>query len=98
MWMQAHDDPLQVLVEWGPVGLVAVVVIYAGPLVSGWRWRTRVADDDRHLVLAGATALLVTGAHALIDFPLRVLPNQLAAIVCGAVVLGACRAERVAEG
>jgi O-antigen ligase len=88
IWMRVHNDPIETLVEWGPFGLACLLVVFLTPLVTGVRALARRATVDPVAAAGGIVALAVLGLHALVDFPLQVLPIQLTAATWGAIVLG----------
>jgi len=71
-----HSDPLQMLFELGlPGGLLSLAVYL---LIIGMAWqivRSDAATPQRLLGLGLLLALLASGAHACVDFPLR-LPTS----------------------
>jgi O-antigen ligase len=85
-WDMAHNDYLQVLVEWGYVGFVAWVVILGGGLAKAIRiaWRHDSSLDSKALGMAGTLALGGVFMHAGIDFPLQIPSITLYTMVmCG---------------
>ena len=93
IWMRAHNDALQTLVEWGAIGLALAAAVFIAPIVGGVRALRRRASADTAATLAGVGALTIVGLHSVVDFPLQVLPIQLAAAAWGALVLGATRLD-----
>ncbi len=89
-WINAHEDYLQTLVDWGWAGsLLWGVLIPGGLIVGGWRLLRhggQFRSETRHLLLAGCVALLGVLLHALVDFPLQIGSLQLYAAMSCAVV------------
>ncbi|HKJ22522.1 MAG TPA: O-antigen ligase family protein [Gammaproteobacteria bacterium] len=68
-----HDDPLQQFVELGlPGGLLSLGIFFAA-VSKLWRGlRNEPDDDDRQLLRLGLfVALIASGAHACVSFPLQ---------------------------
>ena len=89
LWNRAHNDPLELLVTGGLVGLGLGLVALAALLGPIWR---RLRDgpelEDRAVGLAAVGALGAAGLHELLDFGLVIPANALALLV----VLGAAAA------
>jgi len=73
-----HSDPLQQFVELGLPGGLLSLGIYAWALLLAWRL-ARTGRDSRHrsIGLALLLALVASGAHACVDFPLHKPASQL---------------------
>jgi hypothetical protein len=86
IWMYAHDDPLQTLVEWGPIVGAILASIVLWPLVSAARAMRRpvgrTLERGMSVVALGAVAV-----HALVDFPLQIVAIQLAVTAWAAIAL-----------
>jgi O-antigen ligase len=103
---ESHNDWLQLLEEYGVVGVVLFLVAMGGvvfPLGREWRRRVRAADEpagpDRKrasdgLLIGALLALTALAAHSLGDFNLQIPATTwlLAGIV--GLALAAARAER----
>jgi O-antigen ligase len=93
VWLYAHQDYLQTLVEWGWMGAVLWMVVFAGAayaLSCVVRKAHRFAERDRLFVLASGCGLGAVLVHALADFPLQIASIQLyLAVLVG--VLWSCR-------
>jgi O-antigen ligase len=97
-WLAERDDPipardahglyLETLAELGPVGLALLVVALAAPLVAAVR-----AREARH-VPAAAAAYAAFVLHAGVDWDLELTAVAVAAIACGAFLLGSEGAVR----
>jgi len=81
VWLYAHDDYLQTLVEWGWAGsLFWAIYILGGvvfSLLTVLRHRHQISPTDRIMsfaIISAVTGLLV---HASMDFPLQVPSIQL---------------------
>ncbi len=89
-WVNAHQDYLQALTEWGVIG----GILWAGLLLGGFGvgiWRLTKRSDQwrsetRYFLLAGCSALLGISLHALVDFPLQIGSLQLFTAISCAVV------------
>lgn len=86
-WVNAHQDYLQTLTEWGVPGGILWGGLILGGLGGGiWRLlkrRSQGRSETRYLLLAGCLALLGVSLHALADFPLQIGSLQLyAAMAC----------------
>lgn len=88
VWLQAHQDYLQTLVEWGWLGAAAWAGLAFGALarLAGRHdsRRSPKSASDRSVRLALAAGLLAVLLHALADFPLQIASIQLyLAVVVG---------------
>jgi hypothetical protein len=85
IWLQAHQDYLQTLIEWGWIGAALWALIPGGALAIGaWnalRQRRTWAGRDRHLHVAATAAIAAVLIHALVDFPLQIASIQLYVVV-----------------
>ena len=97
-WLQAHNDYLQTIIEWGYLGAVMWVIVFAGGLaraalrVKGPKGQ-RSRDDLKSSLgpdsfVLGCVVLAISGTllHGVIDFPLQIASIQLYI----AVLLGLC--------
>jgi len=79
-WTFAHQDPLQVVIEWGVVGAGAIFFVFGGAI-----WRLVAVYRHRRFQSASAAAALlactVVVAHAMVDFPLHIGAIQTVAAV-----------------
>lgn len=84
---RAHNDFLELALEAGLPGLMLAVVI-AGLLVRGalLGWLSGEARV-RGQIFCATSALLIIGAHSLLDYPLRSMSLATIAAVCAAVLL-----------
>ena len=90
-WLQAHNDYLQTIIEWGYLGALMWAVLFYGAL-----WRAGVIlrkslvapGRDGALLMAGCIILALAGTllQAFVDFPLQIPSIQLYV----AVLLGIC--------
>ncbi len=76
VWLQAHQDYLQSLIEWGIPGSALFGILYLGALARLCRNHAHVKSDP-HLRFGCALALALTGLHALVDFPFQIASLQL---------------------
>ncbi len=66
----AHDDYLEILLEYGIPGAVLIVVALAA--WGRWTWRAwREPGDDGDLARAAAAALGLILLHSMVDYPVR---------------------------
>jgi O-antigen ligase len=65
----AHNDYAEFLVEYGPVGLAAFIVVLGGALARTWRLRNTAGDAAPYI--AAAAGLAGLAALAIVDFPLH---------------------------
>jgi diacylglycerol kinase (ATP) len=88
----AHNDYLQILIEWGFLGAAAwAIAFFGGPLRAGWRWalgQGTIRTRDRILAFAGLSALVGLALHALVDYPLQIASIQLYAVVLAGLFWG----------
>lgn len=73
-----HNDPLQFLVHWGIVGLLALVLLLQPILARGWRsilGAEGAADRGIALCVAGGTAVVLV--QGLIQSPAQMPLNQV---------------------
>ena len=68
---QAHNDPVQLIIEGGLPALAILAVALAWFALSTWRlWRSRNPGDAQAAVFLGGSVLLWMGA-SFVDYPLR---------------------------
>jgi len=83
----AHGLYIETLAELGPIGLLLVLIILAGPIVAAARSR-------RSLFSAGAGGAYVAFfAHAGVDWDWQLTAVTLVAVCCGALLVGLPRAS-----
>ena len=90
-WNRAHNDPLELLVTAGGLGLALGLVALAALLVPIWRgMRSGERLEDRAAGLAAVGALAAAGVHELFDFGLVIPANALALLLLlgGAAAVG----------
>jgi len=72
----AHSDPLQMFFELGLAGGLLVIAIYLSLILMAWKIAISPASNSQRLTGLGLMlALLASGAHATVDFPLQ-LPTS----------------------
>lgn len=93
--VHAHNDWLQLLVDYGRIGLGLGVLFFAVHLVAGWRNLLRVARQaqvtalmpqsmELGLLSGSLAALVAQAAHSVFDYRLHVAaPVLLVALCCG---------------
>lgn len=66
-----HNDYLQVLLELGLPGLMAMLAIVSIPLLRVWRalGGNALPTQDRVILIAAVAAITSMAVHALVDFP-----------------------------
>lgn len=92
IWLYAHQDYLQAVLEWGYAGTAAWVVLFGYGMAQAYvllvwdrgRWRKR----DVFLLSMLQVALLGVLIHALVDFPLQILCIQYYVAVALGMVWG----------
>jgi hypothetical protein len=94
IWVNAHDDALQTLVEWGPLFGAILGAIVLWPLVHSLR-AARGARGFRPAMVA--VALGTVYAHSLIDFPFQIFAIQLTLTAWAAIAIGETDDERDRE-
>ena len=88
-WDHAHQEYLQVMIEWGVPMALGWFALFGVGWVRGWQNRRnrdgmrKVKDLSTDVALIGLT---LTGMHAMIDFPLRVPAIQLLVAVYLAIL------------
>jgi hypothetical protein len=91
--VHAHNDWLQLLVEYGRVGLALGAAFFAAHLVSGWRRALRLAREippagwlpqssSLGLVTGSLAAFAAVGVHAVFDYSLHVPAVALLVALC----------------
>jgi len=85
--INAHSLYLETLAELGPVGLAFLLALLAAPLVAAARVR------ERRLVPTAAAAFVAFLAHAAVDWDWQLTAVALAALLTGAALLAAARAD-----
>jgi len=90
VWLQAHQDYLQTLVEWGWLGAFLWACLGLGALAwviwSLVRHRGFSSRSERLAATGMTAALLATFTHAVVDFPLQIASLQLYT----AILVGIC--------
>jgi len=85
VWLYAHDDYLQTLVEWGWLGGCLWAVYVLGGLIFSWviagSYRAQLSATDRLTLFAVWAAFIGVMIHAGMDFPLQVASIQLYVVV-----------------
>ncbi len=88
---QAHNEPVQLLVEAGVAGLILIL----GAMLWIFRrafgaWRGGIVADEGGRVRRAATAaVLIAVGHSLVDYPLRTSGFAIVFAVCCALMLAA---------
>jgi O-Antigen ligase len=92
---QPHSLPLQALAELGLVGLLAVGLLAAGPLIAIVRLARRAGSsrDDRVLAVAAGGTFVAWLVHTSVDW-LHLIPGVTGIALCAAAALVTRRPER----
>ncbi len=94
-WLQAHNDYLQTIIEWGYLGAIMWAIVFfsgicrAGLIIKSIRGRDNPeSQSGMDPLMIGCALLAISGTllHAIIDFPLQIASIQLYI----AVLLGLC--------
>jgi len=83
----AHNDYLQVVIESGLIGLVAIVaglILWAISTQAAWRAPT---NGETTIKRAASLALLVVILHSIVDYPLRTPALATLSAVCLAILV-----------
>ncbi|MBJ7258235.1 MAG: O-antigen ligase family protein [Chthoniobacterales bacterium] len=106
--VHAHNDWLQLLVEYGRVGLALGLLFLAVHLAAGWRNALRLAKEMplRGLLPQGTTLGLAAGSfsaavalavHAFFDYGMHIPAVALSAALCGGWLAGARQSLEMRE-
>jgi tetratricopeptide (TPR) repeat protein len=106
--VHAHNDWLQLLVEYGAVGLGLGLVFFLVHVAAGWRNALRLAAEmpvsgllpqSTSLGLAAGSfgAAVAVGVHAFFDYSLHIPAVALLAALCGGWLAGTARPGDVRE-
>lgn len=100
--VHAHNDWLQLLIEYGRVGFVLGVLFFVLHLASGWRSALRLAREtppagllprstELGLVTGGLAVLVAQGMHSVFDYRLHVQASALlVALAAGWIAAARC--------
>lgn len=89
LWNRAHNDPLELLVTGGAIGLGLGLVAFAALLAPIRRGlRSSVGAPRRAAAVAASGAVAAAGLHELLDFGLVIPANALALLVVLGVAVG----------
>ncbi len=86
VWIHAHQDYLQTVIEWGWLGALPWLALVGGAF---YRQLYRPDRNTRPLTLSIAVSLVALSflaTHALIDFPMRIGVIQIVAVVYLAIL------------
>lgn len=90
-WTFAHQDYLQILVEWGLVGGSLIFALWIWGF-SGLIGQYRRSGGGSYSTAAALLALSIVGVHAMVDFPLHIGAMQLIAVIY--LSFGWCKRRR----
>jgi len=97
--VHAHNDWLQLLIEYGRVGLILGVAFFVVHFAAGWRNLARVARGTRvtgltpqstelGLLCGSLAALVAQGLHSFFDYRLHVVAPVLVVALCAGWLAG----------
>ena len=106
--VHAHNDWLQLLIEYGRIGLLLGFVFFAVHVIAGWRNALRLVREapaegviPQSLTLGLCTgsvaAVVAVGVHALFDYSLHLPAVALLVGLCGGWLAGT-RVDAAADG
>ncbi|HSI14706.1 MAG TPA: O-antigen ligase family protein [Chthoniobacter sp.] len=92
--VHAHNDYLELLAEYGILGIIAAAIFLQAHLRRGWNWMTQRLRDDANYHGIGSNSLALTAGalsaaaacltHCVLDFNLHMPANLLtAALIFG---------------
>lgn len=91
-WQSAHNDYLQLVLEWGWLGAVLWLSLAVGVLGSLISNSIKLAVQGHWDAFIGQSAMFISlisvGLHAAVDFPLQMLGIQVVAASIGGLALG----------
>ena len=94
---RAHNDALELLLELGAVGLVAMLMAVGWLAVRSralWQGRLVGADaGDLVLARAGAVIIAVAFLHSLVDYPLRTTAMMVTLAFCAGLLVPASQSD-----
>jgi hypothetical protein len=107
--IHAHNDWLQLLVEYGRIGLVLGVLCFAVHLAAGWRNALRLARESLStglwpqatglgLVSGALAALVAQSVHSFFDYRLHLAPVVFLAAVSAGWLAGVRTGEDTNSG
>jgi O-antigen ligase len=79
VWIYAHEDYLQTIIEWGFIGAaIWAIIFFIGIRLAIRTLRTSpLSEEDSVLLTMTLLALAGVAIHALFDFPLQIASIQL---------------------
>lgn len=106
--VHAHNDWLQLLVEYGRIGLALGLVFFLVHVAAGWRSALRLAREmpaagllPQSTTLGLATgsvgAAVAVGVHAFFDYGLHIPAVAMLAALCGGWLAGARNSREMRE-
>ncbi len=98
--IHAHNDWLQLLIEYGRLGLLLGVIVFIAHFAAAWRNALRLARDSAAIgwwpqsmelgLLAGSIAALTAqGVHSFFDYRLHVVSTALLVALAAGWIAGA---------
>jgi O-antigen ligase len=98
--VHAHNDWLQLLIEYGRVGLLLGVLVFIVHFATGWRNTLRLARDsaaigwwpqsmELGLLTGSIAALTAQGVHSFFDYRLHVVSTALLVALAAGWIAGA---------
>lgn len=95
-WNQAHNEPIQLLMEGGLVAaalMVGLLIWFARRSIAAWAGGLPT-DEDSRLRRAASAAVAIALLHSLVDYPLRTAALAVVVAVCAAMMTTAPGAGR----
>jgi hypothetical protein len=80
VWLDAHEDYLQTVLEWGKAGATAWGLLFFGSILRALvsqNFCNNLRRYDRLLILGFIFSLLGCAAHALVDYPFQITAIEL---------------------
>ena len=88
MFLQSHNDYLQVIFEYGYLGVAIVGTVLGAACVHLWKYWLRAHNKETPIEVRGAQAMLCGFlVNAIGNFPFQLAPHFFLATLCLAVIL-----------
>lgn len=86
---RAHNDFLELLLETGIAGPIALSVISSILFGAAWRGLRGRSAEGKGLVVFGCAALVILALHSLVDYPIRSMALACVAAACAGLLFPA---------